>query len=75
MPSGRPTDIALGPAGRLVFVKLTAELMIVDAKTWNVVKKFSYPVKEQGSMHGLAVSKNGERVYVTGSTKYLLEAR
>ena len=26
-------------------------------------------------MHGLAVSKDGKRVFVTGSTKYLLEAR
>jgi YVTN family beta-propeller protein len=72
---GRPTDIALGPGSRLVFVKLTTELMIVDAKNWKVVHDLPYPVKEQGSMHGMAVSRDGKRVFVTGSTKYLLEAR
>lgn len=72
---GRPTDIALSPSGLQVFAKLTGELMIVDAKTWKVVLDLPYPVKEQGSMHGLAVSKDGKRVFVTGSTKYLLEAR
>ena len=72
---GRPTDIALSPSGRQVFVKLTDELMIVDAKSWKVARNLPYPVKEQGSMHGLAVSKDGKRVFVTGSTRYLLEAR
>ena len=72
---GRPTDIVVGPGGTLVFVKLTSELMIVDAKSWKVVQDLPYPVKEEGSMHGLAVSKDGKQVFVTGSTKYLLEAR
>ena len=72
---GGPTDIMLGPTGKLVFVKLTSELMIVDVKTWKVVQNLPYRIKEEGSMHGLAVSKDGKRVFVTGSTKYLLEAR
>ena len=44
---GRPTDIALSPTGKLVFVKLTTELMIVDAKTWKVVQELPYPIKER----------------------------
>jgi YVTN family beta-propeller protein len=72
---GRPTDIALSPAGTLVFVKLTSELMIVDAQSWKIVRDLPYPIEDEGSMHGLAVSKDGQRVYVTGSTRYLLEAR
>ncbi len=72
---GRPTDITLGPGGTQVFVKLTEKLMIVDAETWEVLRELPYPGKEQGSMHGLVVSGDGKRVFVTGSTKYLLEAR
>jgi len=72
---GRPTDIVMAPGGTLVFVKLTGELMVLDAKSWKVVAELPFPDKEEGSMHGLAVSKDGKRVFVTGSTKYLLEAR
>jgi YVTN family beta-propeller protein len=73
--SGRPTDLVLGPRGELVFAKLTSELMILDARKWKVIERLPYPLKEQGSMHGIALSKDGKRVFVTGATKYLLEAR
>ena len=74
-PSPAGVHVALSPQGKLVFFKLTTGLLIYDAATWKPVQELPYPVKDEGSMHGLAVSKDGKRVFVTGSTNFLLEAR
>ena len=72
---GRPVDIRLSPDQRLLFAKNTASLMVLDATRWQVLQNLAYPKGEAGSMHGLAVSRDGIAVYVAGSHKHLLEAR
>ena len=72
---GRPVDLGLSPDQRLLFVKNTDGLMVLDAGRWQLLQNLAYPKDEAGSMHGLAVSRDGAAVYVTGSYKHLLEAR
>ncbi len=72
---GRPVDLVLSPEQRWLFVKNTGSLMVLDAARWRLVQDLSYPKGEAGSMHGLAVSRDGGAVYVAGSYKHLLEAR
>ena len=79
---GRPVDIAISPDGQTVFVKNTDRLVVLDAVKWRVVQELSCQLmqaphlqNEAGSMHGLAVSRDGTAVYVSCSRRHLLEAR
>ena len=73
--SGRPVDLGLSPDRRLLFVKNTESLLVLDATQWQLMQTLAYPRDEAGSMHGLAVSRDGTAVYVSGCYKHLLEAR
>jgi YVTN family beta-propeller protein len=72
---GRPVDIAISPDRNVVFVKNVGSLMVVDASRWQSIQNLAYPKDEAGSMHGMAVSRDGAAVYVAGSYRRLLEAR
>ena len=71
---GRPVDLGLSADQRILFVKNTGSLMVLDATRLELIQELTYPKGEAGSMHGLAVSSDGA-IYVTGSYKHLLEAR
>ncbi|MGA2063560.1 MAG: bifunctional YncE family protein/alkaline phosphatase family protein [Thermoguttaceae bacterium] len=81
--TGRPVDIALSPDGQTVFVKNADRLIVLDAAKWHVVQELPYPAVQEppqlrgeaGSMHGLAVRRDGAAVYVSCSRRHLLEAR
>ena len=72
---GRPVDLGLSPDRQALFVKNTASMLVLDATRWHSMQDLVYPLGEAGSMHGLAVSRDGAAVYVTGSYRHLLEAR
>ena len=63
---GRPVDLALSPDGRTVFIKNMTNLLVLDATSWSLVRTLAYPGKG-ASMHGIAVSKDGSHVYVSGA--------
>ena len=63
---GRPVDLALSPDGRTVFIKNMSNLLVVDAGTWTLMQTLNYP-GSGASMHGIAVSRDGSHVYVTGA--------
>ena len=46
---------------------------MIDAATWRVRQRLKFP-SGGGSMHGIAVSADGTRVYATNSTNMLFEA-
>jgi len=73
--AGRPVDLGLSPDRHTLFVKNTESLKVLDAVRWQLIQSLAYPKGETGSMHGLAVRKDGAAVYVAGSQKHLLEAR
>jgi YVTN family beta-propeller protein len=69
---GRPVDLALSPDGRTAFLKNMNNLLVVDAVTWSLRQTLTYPAAG-ASMHGIAVSKDGSHVYVTGAGNQLYD--
>ncbi len=66
-------EIALG--GKVVLVKTTTVLASFEATTLKLIQKADYPiVKGGGSMHGLAVAKDGKSVLVSGGKTHLYRA-
>ena len=65
--SGRPVDIVLSPDGKTAFAKDNRGLVMIDAATWKVTQELPFPKTKDGggSMHGIAVSKDGTRVFAT----------
>jgi YVTN family beta-propeller protein len=73
--SGRPVDLTLSPDGRRLYVKDNRGLVVLDAQTWRLLQELPFPKeKTGGSMHGLAVRRDGKRVYVTTAQQTLHEA-
>jgi YVTN family beta-propeller protein len=70
--SGRPVDLSVAPDGRHVFVKDNRGLVVIERKTWKVIQEL--PVKETGgSMHGIAVSRDGKRLFLSTAHNNLYE--
>lgn len=70
---GRPVDIALSPDRHTLYVKDNRGLVVVDADAWTIRQEL--PFRSGGSsMHGLAVSPDGSRVWTTGAGSLLWEA-
>ncbi|HTS17290.1 MAG TPA: bifunctional YncE family protein/alkaline phosphatase family protein [Verrucomicrobiae bacterium] len=63
--SGRAIDLALAMDGKNLFVKYDRGVLMVDPQTWKIRQEVV--VSEGGSIHGIAVRRDGTRVYVTGS--------
>jgi YVTN family beta-propeller protein len=64
--NGRPVDLAVSPDGETVFAKDDRGLVVIDAKTWKVTQELAFPKAGGGaSMHGIAVAKDGKRVFAT----------
>lgn len=70
---GRPVDLGFSPDGRTLYVKSNDALVVIDAVSWKVRQMLRY-AKAGASMHGLAVSADGLRVYVTDAGSLLREA-
>jgi YVTN family beta-propeller protein len=70
--AGRPVDLTLSPDGKTVFVKNNKGIVILDVNPWRVRQELTY---EQGnSMHGIAVTRDGRRVYLTTASNTLIQA-
>jgi YVTN family beta-propeller protein len=63
--SGRAIDLALSPDGRSVFVKYDRGVLVVDPETWKIRQQVG--IGEGSSINGIAVRRNGIRVYVTAN--------
>src|SRR5262245_9881128 len=73
--SGRPVDLALSPDGKWLYAKDNRGLVVIDVAKWKVIQELSFPKgKGGGSMHGLAVRRDGKRVYATNAGDLLAEA-
>ncbi len=61
---GRPVDLALAPDGAAVYAKDNRGLVVIDPETWTVRQELPFD-GAGGSMHGLAVSADGRRIFAT----------
>jgi YVTN family beta-propeller protein len=71
---GTPVDLVLSPDGSTVFAKDGSQILAIDAAKWTIKQQLKYQPRMGGSMHGIAVSKDGLRVYVTCGA-FLCEAK
>jgi len=64
--SGWACDLALSPDGATLYIKDINRLRVLDAVNWsNAMPSVLYPA-DPASMYGIAVSRDGAHVYVTG---------
>jgi len=70
---GRPVDLALAPDGRTIYVKDNRGLLVIDTATWKIRQELKFNAGGS-SAHGLAVTRNGSRIYVTTAQDMLWEA-
>ncbi len=69
--NGRPVDLALSPDGKLLFVKDNGGLRVVDIVTWKELQRVASPGGT--SIGGIAVSAEGDEVYLTNAGNSLHE--
>ncbi|WP_406697123.1 bifunctional YncE family protein/alkaline phosphatase family protein [Singulisphaera sp. Ch08] len=70
---GRPVDLVLAPGGRRLYAKDHRGLVAIDREGWKIVQELAFP-KGGGSMHGIAISADGTRVFATTAQDSLDEA-
>ena len=72
---GRLLAVEFAQGGKILLVKTTTVLASLDAATMQLIQKADYPIaKAGGSMHGLAVAKDGSNVLVSGGRTHLYRA-
>ncbi len=73
--AGRPVDLVLSADSQVAYVKKVNGLVIVDADSMKIRQEVPFDKEEGGSMHGITVSSDGKRIYLTSSGSLLWEAR
>jgi YVTN family beta-propeller protein len=71
---GRVLAVEFARGGKVLVVKTSSYLVSVNPDTMTVIAKVAYPDKSGAGMHGLAVSSDGTKVYVSGGSKNLMVA-
>ncbi len=70
---GRPVDLVLSPGGQWLFVKDNRGLVVIDAAAWAVRQELKLS-SGGGSTHGLAITRDGARLYYSTAENALWEA-
>src|ERR1051325_7283221 len=71
---GRPVDLVLSPDGRTLYVKDDRGLVVIDVGTWTIRQELKF-IAGGGSTHGIAVTRDGTRVFLTTAQNILWEAK
>ena len=69
----RPVDFVLSPDGRFLYVKTNRGVVGIATDTLSVAQELAFP-SSGGSMHGIAISADGKRLYATNAASQLCEA-
>lgn len=72
---GRPLDLALAQDGSVLLVKMDEGVLAVDPGTWSLRQSLPYSPKDTGSMHGLAMTPDGQAAWVSTGNGFLVELR
>ncbi len=70
---GRPVDLAVAPDHKTLYVKSNDAVIVIDAGSWKIRQQWKYPPKNGASPHGIVLSQDGSRLYVTTGQSNLLE--
>lgn len=68
---GRPLDLALGSDAQVLLVKEESSVLALDTQSGRILSRVR--IDEGCSMHGLATSPGGGRVYASGAKNSLVE--
>ncbi len=72
---GRLLAAEFAQGGKVLLVKTTSVLASINPATLAIIQKADFPVaKEGGSMHGLAVARDGATVVISGGKTFLYQA-
>src|SRR5689334_10513070 len=71
---GRPTDIVLSPDGKVLYAVYNSGIVSIDTADWKVLQQSAIP-EGGASMHGLAITKDGARLYVGTAQVTLWEVK
>jgi YVTN family beta-propeller protein len=71
---GRPIDLVLSPDKRTLYVKDDRGLVVIDVGAWKIRQELKF-LAGGGSTHGIAVTRDGSRVFATTAQNMLWEAR
>lgn len=72
--TGRPVDLVLSPDGGTLYVKDNRGLVVIEVATWKIRQELQFPAGA-GSTHGIVVTRDGARVFVTTAQNTLWEAK
>ncbi|MBI3852369.1 MAG: bifunctional YncE family protein/alkaline phosphatase family protein [Verrucomicrobia bacterium] len=71
---GRPVDLALSPDKQTLYVKDDRGLVVIDVETWTIRQELKF-IAGGGSTHGIAVTRDGTRLFLTTAQNILWEAK
>ena len=71
---GRPVDLVLSPDKRTLYVKNDRGLVVIDVEAWKIRQDLRF-ISGGGSTHGIIVTRDGLRVFVTTAQNILWEAK
>lgn len=71
---GRPVDMVLPPDGRFAYLKDNRGIVVLDTSAWRVIQELPFD-GHGASMHGMAITRDGKRLFVTTAQDRMYEAR
>jgi DNA-binding beta-propeller fold protein YncE len=68
---GRPVDLVLSKDAKMLYVKDNKGIRVIGTEDFKIRQELSFPMKEGASMHGLALSHDGKRLYASTAQRNL----
>src|SRR5262249_48505571 len=72
--AGRPVGLVLSPDGKALYVKDNRGIRVLGTEEWEIRQHLVFQKKDGASMHGLALARDGKRLYATTAQRHLYEA-
>lgn len=69
----RPVDLLLSPDGKILFAKTNASLVVIRTGDWKILEEIKQGPFLPGSYHGMAITRNGSKLYLTNSKDTVAE--